>query len=555
MANSAHPAMANPGPGRSLGRIALIVAAATLLSKFGGLLRQLALAAAFGVGPVYDAYNYAYVVPGFLLILLGGINGPFHSAMVSVLAKRDRRHARELLETTSTLAGIALLLLSVLLLIGAGWLVDFTAPGLALPAKVAIRELAVLQVRLMAPLALLAGLIGLGFGALNAAEVFWLPSLSPLVSSFALLAGLGLLWWQLGNGINNPENAVFGGIVLALSTTAGALLQWLIQLPSMGRIGLGWPRLRCRWGDPGVMEVLKVMGPATLASGMLYIAVFTDLFFASFLPEDGVAAGLAYANLLVQTPLGIFSSMLLVPLLPALARLVGNGNQQGFLALLRQGLMLGMAAMLPLGAVTMVLSRPLIDTIYTRGAFDSNASALVSGLLVAYAVGMPAYLSRDVLVRGFYAREDATTPFLVSLMGIALNIALDWVFIGAPTPDGQLLPFSLGAPGLVLATMGVNVSAALTLLVCLNRQGAGLAWQFLLKDGLVLLLATGVASLVTGMACYLVAWPVGFISNLLRLLMASSLGFAAYGVIGHSLGVREVDLLLQFLRHRRMDRA
>ena len=73
---------------RSLKGIALVVTLGTLLSKVGGLIRQLVIAAAFGVGAAYDAYNYAYVLPGFLLILLGGINGPFHSAMVSVLSRR-----------------------------------------------------------------------------------------------------------------------------------------------------------------------------------------------------------------------------------------------------------------------------------------------------------------------------------------------------------------------------------------------------------------------------------------------------------------------------------
>ena len=64
---------------RSLAGIAGIVAVATLISKVFGLVRQVAIAAAFGVGPAFDAYNYAYVIPGFLPILLGGINGPFHS--------------------------------------------------------------------------------------------------------------------------------------------------------------------------------------------------------------------------------------------------------------------------------------------------------------------------------------------------------------------------------------------------------------------------------------------------------------------------------------------
>ena len=45
----------------SLKGIALVVTLGTLLSKVGGLIRQLVIAAAFGVGAAYDAYNYAYV--------------------------------------------------------------------------------------------------------------------------------------------------------------------------------------------------------------------------------------------------------------------------------------------------------------------------------------------------------------------------------------------------------------------------------------------------------------------------------------------------------------
>ena len=87
------PVSVNQKKPRSLVSIAGIVAVATLISKIFGLVREQAIAAAFGVGPVVNAYAYAYVIPGFLLILLGGINGPFHSALVSVLAKRDKSEA------------------------------------------------------------------------------------------------------------------------------------------------------------------------------------------------------------------------------------------------------------------------------------------------------------------------------------------------------------------------------------------------------------------------------------------------------------------------------
>ena len=359
---------------KSLRRIALVVALATALSKVAGLVRQQAIAAAFGVGAAYDAYNYAYVLPGFLLILLGGINGPFHSAMVSVLARRPRQEGAHVLAAINTLVGAGLLGVTVLLLIFADPLITLVGPGLD-----GVRhDIAVLQLRWMAPMALFAGLIGLGFGALNAADEFWLPSVSPLLSSVAVIAGIGVLWWQLGASITLPATAVLGGVVLAGSTTLGAVLQWLIQLPALARQGLNRFQLVWDWRDPGVREVLQVMGPATLSSGMLQINVFVSLFFASGIPA--AAAGLGYANLLVQTPLGLLSNALLVPLLPVYARLTAPEDRPELIGRIRQGLMLSNASMLPLGALMVGLAVPIVALIYERGAFNAGAAELVGTL-------------------------------------------------------------------------------------------------------------------------------------------------------------------------------
>jgi len=62
--------------------------------------------------------------------------------------------------------------------------------------------MAIQQLQIMAPMAVLAGLIGIGFGTLNAADQYWLPSLSPLFSSVAVIIGVGLLAWSLGDRID-----------------------------------------------------------------------------------------------------------------------------------------------------------------------------------------------------------------------------------------------------------------------------------------------------------------------------------------------------------------
>ena len=457
-------AIAKASMARSLKGIALVVTLGTLLSKAGGLVRQLVIAAAFGVGAAYDAYNYAYVLPGFLLILLGGINGPFHSAMVSVLSRRPREEGAHILAALNTTVSALLLAVTVLLVLAADPLITLVGPGLS-PQ---LHAIAVVQLQVMAPMAFLAGLIGLGFGSLNAADEFWIPAISPLMSSLALMVGVGLLWWQLGGQIGAPSFAMLGGLVLAAATLVGALAQWLIQLPALMRQGLARFKLVWDWTHPGVREVWRVMGPATLSSGMLQINVFTDLFFASGIV--GAAAGLGYANLLVQTPLGLISNALLVPLLPTFARLTAPEDQPQLLARIRQGLMLSTASMVPIGALFIALGTPIVALVYERGAFDSAAAQLVAALLMAYGLGMPAYLGRDVLVRVFYALGDGTTPFRLSLAGIGLNVIFDWALVGGPTPWGNQSPFNFGASGLVLATVAINVLTCLALLLVLKRR-------------------------------------------------------------------------------------
>lgn len=533
-------------PSRSLVGIAGIVAVATLISKLFGLIRQQAIAAAFGVGVAADAYSYAYVIPGFLLILLGGINGPFHSAIVSALAKRNQEEAAPLVETITTLVGGALLVVTVLLVIFAEPLIDLVAPGLArTPEGMKIREIAIQQLCIMAPMAFLAGLIGVGFGTLNAADQYWLPSISPLFSSTTVIVGLGILVLQLGSQVTLPEYALLGGQVLAWTTLAGAVLQWLVQLVAYWRSGLGGFRLRFDLKQPGVNDVLKVMGPATFSSGMLQINVYTDLFFASFIPQ--AAASLGYAGLLVQTPLGILSNMILVPLLPVFSRLADPNHWNELKTRIRQGLMLTAVTMLPLGALMAALASLIVRIVYERFAFDRAASIAVTEVLIAYAVGMFVYLGRDVLVRVFYGLGDGDTPFRISVANIFLNALLDYVFVK---------PF--GAPGLVLATVGVNLVSMIWMLVILNRRLNGLP---LLDWGLTTLWLS-LASFVAGGAAVGVVhlsqqWlgREGLLIYLIQLSVGGIVGLGLFAVIAMQLRIPEMDLFVDRVRQKFFKRS
>ncbi|MEQ9233259.1 murein biosynthesis integral membrane protein MurJ [Coleofasciculus sp. E2-BRE-01] len=523
-------------PSRSLAGIASIVAIATLISKIFGLVREQAIAAAFGVGPVVNAYAYAYVIPGFLLILLGGINGPFHSALVSVLAKRDKSEAAPLVETVTTLVSGILLLVTIILILFAPTFIDILAPGLEEPA----RSLAVQQLQIMAPLAVLAGLIGIGFGTLNASDQYWLPSVSPLFSSLAVIAGLGILTVYSSGQVNTPEYIRLGSIVLAVGTLAGAIWQWVMQLIAQWRSGMGRLRLRFNWQLPGVKQVMRVMAPATLSSGMLHINVYTDLFFASFIPN--AAAAMRYSNFIVLTPLGIISNMILVPMLPVFSRLAAPENWVELKVRIRQGLLLTALTMLPLTAIFISLSVPIVRVIYERYAFGAEASQIVAPVLMAYGLGMFFYLARDVLVRVFYALGDGETPFRISIANIFINALLDYLLVNA-----------FATPGLVFATIGVNIISMSWLLWVLNRRLHGLP----LGEWGIALMGLAGSSFVAGLGSWGVSWGwqkvVGsenLLLQVLQLSLAMSVALGIFAVLVARLKLPEVDILVSRLRQK-----
>ncbi len=526
---------------RSLAGIAGIVAVATLLSKVFGLLRETAIAAAFGTGPVTDAYGLSYVIPGFLLVLLGGINGPFHSAIVSAVSKRKKEEIAPIVETVTTVVGIALVIATIFLVIFAGPVIDLLGRGFQATALgLESREIAIAQLRIMAPVTVFACFIGIGFGTLNAADQYWLPSISPLLSSTSVIAGLGILWLVLGSDISDPSYAMIGGMALAGGVLCGAVLQWLVQVPALWSSGLGRLRLRFNLSDPGVRDVLKVLGPATFSSGTMQINVYTDIFFAAFVP--GTLAALNFSNLLVQTPLGIVSNIILVPFFPIFSRLTAPSQWPELKQRIRQSLMLVALTMLPISALIVTLAEPIVTVVYRRGAFGEEAVQLVTTILIAYGVGMFVYLARDIMVRVFYALGDGQTPFKISVVNIVVNAALDYVFFKL-----------MGPAGLVVATIGVNVVSLVAMTVLLNRRLGGLP----IADWSRTIFTLTAASALSGVGCWLTRQGLvsligteSFAANLVQLCVSGAVGLVIFALLTVLLKIPEAGMLVQRIRQK-----
>ncbi|KAL7094878.1 hypothetical protein ACP275_11G132500 [Erythranthe tilingii] len=447
-------------PGCNSVKAATWVGVATLTSKILGLLREVTMASVFGVGPVVSAFKYAWVLPGFSSSLLGGVNGPIHIIMATTLSKLPKERGKKLFLHLTTIMFLIGGVAGALVYIFPELILRIYAPGLwiLVEGKI-IREMAMDQLKIMAPCIVLAGPVGLGFGYMSAEGNNALPSISPAFSSSLLI--VGCLIHTFSRRLNAPS---IGGKIVAVAVSLGLFLQWIIQATV----------LRTEWSSifldslsnivksRDVCEFFSLLLPATVSSGLAQIASFTDLCFASLIP--GAAAGLSYAYLMVMAPLGALSSIIVLPLVATFSKQTSSWDN--LVDNLERALLLSMVLLLPIFSVMRILAEPIIHVLFQRFAFDSSASALVSDVFLAYSLGAPFFITKDVLVAAFYALGDGKGPFLVSAGAVALNAFLDWLSVSR---------FNLGAKGLALSTSFTAAASTFILFHLLKRKLPGIA--------------------------------------------------------------------------------
>jgi len=507
----------------------------TSLSKLAGCLRQVFIAAAFGVGVTYDAFNYAYIIPGFLLIIIGGINGPLHNSVVAVLTPLNKRNGGIVLTQVSIKLSIVLFSLAVLIYFNSSLIIELLAPNLSFEAK----SIATYQLRILTPCIPLSGFIGLSFGALNSQKKFFLSSISPAITSITIIFFI-LFSWTL-NQENINKNLLTSSGLLAFATLTGTFIQFVVQIWEINKIGLLKLESTFQSFKDEQRRILKLIFPASISSGLSQINVFVDMFFASNF--QGAASGLAYGNFLIQAPLGILSNSLILPLLPKFSKLKSQENTRGIQKKLISGTEYCFLTTIFLTGFFITFNNQIVELVFQRGAFDYLAALKVRNILIAYAVGIPFYLYRDLLVRTYYSIEKTKFPFKLSFAGIIFNVFFDWFLIGAPIKNfGDLSPYNFGVVGIILSSVIVNFVVCIFLSFNLRNEDIHLPNLNLLKKIMLMLLASFIDSTI----CFTILRTANNLNSnfgkLLLLILGSLTFFIIYYLLTKCLKVNKLKI-------------
>jgi len=285
-----------------------------------------------------------------------------------------------------------------------------------------------------------------------------------------------------------------------------------------------------------VRKLLKLIAPVALGAGVAQINLFIDTIIASYF-NSGVSY-LYYADRINELPLAVIGIAVGTALLPMLSRQIREGKHEEAVKSQNRAIALALFLSVPAAVALVVIARPVITIMFQRGAFGITETEATCRALIAFALGLPAFVLAKVAAPGFYANQDTKTPFKIALVCIGVNLFFNLALMGFLKHVGMALATSIAG--------WVNV---VMMLVILKRRGWLVFDARLPKEAVKILLASAVmAAMLYGMRLYSDPYmQSGEVRRTLIMMGVSALGAAGYFgvcVLCNTMNTRDV------IRHR-----
>jgi putative peptidoglycan lipid II flippase len=486
-----------------LARSAGLIGIATMASRLLGVVREMVLARLFGASATsaMDAFNVAFRVPNLVrdLFAEGAMTAAFVPTFTRTLQSQGREAAWRLGNLVINALVVVTTIFVVLGIVFAEPITKAIASGHSV--EIALRmigfethaaatqgfgpeklELTTQLTQIMMPFLTTVAVAVAVMGMLNALHRFFLPALSPAMFNVATILSAFLLV-PLMPSLGLPRIA---GI--AIATVLGGIGQIAVQWPALRKEGFRYrPILDFR--DPGVREILRLMGPGTLGLAAVQINVLVNTSLATTEPQ-GAVSWLQYAFRLMYLPIGLFGVSIATAALPDLSKHAAADDRDAMRRTISTGLRMMLMLNVPATIGLIVLARPIIELLLEYRMFTPQDTVSTAAALMFYSPGLLGYSAVKIASPSFYSMGDSRTPATVSVLSIVVNLGLNIMLVRV-----------MGYRGLALGTAIAAIFNASTLVYLLSRRLDGL-------DGRRIGVSLGkilVASILMGAVSYFAA--------------------------------------------------
>lgn len=543
----------------SVAKSAGIVSIAVMFSRVLGLVREMIFARYFGAGFVYDAYVVAFRIPNVLrdLFAEGALSAAFVKVFTDYQINKSEAEAWKLASLVLNALAVILSVITIIGILFSRQFINLIASGFS-PEKAA---LATTLTQIMFPFILLVALAAVAMGVLNTKGIFGIPaSASTVFNIVSIFVGLGMAYWLSGGdwlGSSDkdalPSEATQWAIIgMAIGTLIGGAAQFLIQLPSLFKVGFRFSPI-LSFTDPGVRHVMRLMTPAILGTSAVQINVLINTFFVSEI--NGAQGWLSYAFRLMQFPIGLFGVAIGTASVPVLSRMASEGKFDDFRKTLSSSLNLVFLMTLPSACGLIVLGEPIIRLIYERGKFDAGATTMTAWALTGYSIGLTGYAAIKILSPAFYALDDAKTPMIIAVCSIAVNAMasyffLNWLSNFGATPE---YPNGYGHVGVALATSSVALVNFFALALMMRKRIGRIDGREIISAFIRIAVASAVMSVICYFSYHLLFNQFGaknLLYKIIEVFVPIALGGVTFVLMAKIMRVNEVDKLYNSLARK-----
>ena len=538
----------------SVMRSSVLMGTGTIVSRFGGVLRGVALAAALGAGTVADMFILGNTLPNviYILIIGGALNAVFIPELVRHM-KDDADDGTAYADRLITLVGTVLLAVTVAAVLLAPWIVRIYATPNYSEQQL---DLATSFARFCLPQIFFYGVYTMLSQVLNARGHFGAPTFAPLVNNLVAIATFVLFIVVAGpaagaDGVLEPSQVA----LLGVGTTLGVVLQALVLVPVLRRASYVWrPRFTWRGAGLGTAGGLAFWTIGLVLVNQAAYAVIVRLATGvNAVSESSGAtpAGLTAftnAHLIFVLPHSVITVSLVAALLPRMSRAAHDQRYGDLASDIAGGMRSASALIVPASVALVVLGTQAGVLLFNYGQTSTASAQVTGGLASVFALGLLPFTLYYVILRGWYALELTRTAFWITVVlnGLYLAIAVPLHAIIATRQDG---PAALAA-----LAFGYVASYWITLIV---------AWRVLSRRLGGLETAHTVSSLVrmglAGLGTFLVMLGTqrivldhlssgGKLAAFLDIAVVGSLGLIVYVALARLLRIGEVTVMLTHLR-------
>lgn len=505
---------------------ATILMVAVFASKFLGLIRDRLLVHNFDTSTAsifFAAFKFPDLI--FQLLIFGALSVAFIPTFTDYLNNEGEKDASEFASNILNLSLLVFGLISIVAFIFISPINSFIVPGFSGEQKILTDQLS--RIILIAEVILVTGSFFVGIAQSH--QRFIIPALAPIFYNLGIIFGIAVLSNYFG--IRGPAY----GVVI------GASLHVLVQIPLVKSLGFKY-RFSFDFFNKGVREVFRMMSIRNIGLIAEQISDTVGIALASLVTYSSVTI-LTFAQHLQTVPIGLFGATIAQAALPVLSREYSKKEFESFKITLLTTMHQILFLTLPAAAILIVLRIPVVRLTFGAAQFNWMDTVLTGRTVAFLSLGLTAQSVILLLIRGFYALKDSRLPVVVSVITVAINISLSYIFV-------TILKLDVWGLGLSYA-ISTNFSFIL-LIYFLNKKVGGFEPVHLIEPALKMLLAAVVAAIALYIpikALDQLVFDTTKTINLLALTgIASVFGLSVYLILVWLLRVKELTTFINLIK-------